>query len=36
MRDRRGDLLATVAIELPKKLTHRQKELFEEIRESGL
>ncbi|HEY5906507.1 MAG TPA: DnaJ C-terminal domain-containing protein [Vicinamibacteria bacterium] len=34
--DHRGDLLATVAIELPKKLTHRQKELFEEIRESGL
>ena len=25
-------LLATVAVELPKKLTSRQKELFEELR----
>jgi molecular chaperone DnaJ len=33
--DRRGDLLATVAIDLPKKLTHRQKELFEQLRDSG-
>jgi curved DNA-binding protein len=32
----RGDLLATVAIELPKKLSARQRELFEEIRHSGL
>ena len=34
--DERGDLLATVAVELPKQLDPRQKELFEELRESGL
>jgi len=34
--DKRGDLLATVAVDLPKKLTPRQKELFEELRTSGL
>jgi curved DNA-binding protein len=28
----RGDLLATVTVELPKKLTPRQKELFDELR----
>lgn len=32
----RGDLLATMAVELPKKLSTRQKELFEELRGSGL
>ncbi|HEY7922527.1 MAG TPA: DnaJ C-terminal domain-containing protein [Vicinamibacteria bacterium] len=31
----RGDLLATLAIELPRSLTARQKELFEELRRSG-
>ena len=32
----RGDLLATLEVEIPKKLSHRQKELFEELRASGL
>lgn len=32
----RGDLLATLAVDLPKKLTPRQKELFEELRELGV
>jgi curved DNA-binding protein len=31
----RGDLLATLAIELPRHLSGRQKELFEELRRSG-
>jgi curved DNA-binding protein len=31
----RGDLLATLAVELPPRLTARQKELFEELRRSG-
>ncbi len=31
----RGDLLATLAIDLPRRLTARQKELFERLRESG-
>ncbi len=31
----RGDLLATLAVELPRSLTPRQKELFEELRETG-
>jgi curved DNA-binding protein len=34
--EKRGDLLATAEIELPKTLSSRQKELFEEIRQSGL
>ena len=34
--EQRGDLLATVEIGFPKKLSSRQKELFEEIRQSGL
>src|SRR5215468_5260470 len=29
----RGDLLATLAVDLPKKLSARQKELFEQLRE---
>ncbi len=32
----RGDLLATLAIELPKRLSARQKELFEELRQMGV
>ncbi len=32
----RGDLLATLAIDMPRRLTARQKELFEELRRSGL
>ena len=31
----RGDLLATLAVELPRSLTARQRELFEELRKSG-
>ena len=31
----RGDLLATLAVDLPRSLTARQKELFEELRGSG-
>jgi len=31
----RGDLLATLAVELPRSLNARQKELFEELRRSG-
>jgi DnaJ-class molecular chaperone len=31
----RGDLLATLAVELPRSLSARQKELFEELRRSG-
>lgn len=31
----RGDLLATLSVELPRSLTPRQKELFEELRSSG-
>jgi curved DNA-binding protein len=31
----RGDLLATLAVELPRTLTARQRELFEELRRSG-
>ena len=34
-KDVRGDLLATLAIDLPRALTTRQKELFEELRKSG-
>jgi curved DNA-binding protein len=34
-RGARGDLLATLAVELPRTLTSRQKELFEELRRSG-
>jgi curved DNA-binding protein len=34
-RGARGDLLATLAVELPRSLTQRQKELFEELRRSG-
>ena len=31
----RGDLLATLAVELPRTLTARQRELFDELRKSG-
>jgi curved DNA-binding protein len=34
-KDSRGDLLATLAVELPRSLTSEQKELFEELRRSG-
>jgi curved DNA-binding protein len=34
-RGERGDLLATLSVELPRSLTPRQKELFEELRRSG-
>jgi curved DNA-binding protein len=34
-RGERGDLLATLAVELPRTLTARQRELFEELRSSG-
>jgi curved DNA-binding protein len=34
-RGERGDLLATLAVDLPRTLTARQKELFEELRRSG-
>jgi curved DNA-binding protein len=34
-RGERGDLLATVAVDLPRTLSSRQKELFEELRRSG-
>jgi curved DNA-binding protein len=32
----RGDLLATLAVDLPRTLDSRQKELFEELRRSGI
>ena len=32
----RGDLLATLAIELPKHLSAKEKELFEELRQLGV
>ena len=31
----RGDLLATLAVDLPRSLTARQKELFDELRKTG-
>jgi curved DNA-binding protein len=34
-KGQRGDLLATLAVELPRQLTPRQKELFDELRRSG-
>jgi curved DNA-binding protein len=34
--DKRGDLLATVAVDLPKKLSTRQRDLFEELRATEL
>jgi curved DNA-binding protein len=34
-RGERGDMLATLAVDLPRRLTDRQKELFEELRKSG-
>jgi curved DNA-binding protein len=34
-KNARGDLLATLAVDLPRTLTPRQKELFEELRKSG-
>jgi curved DNA-binding protein len=34
-RGERGDLLATLAVELPRTLTEKQRELFEELRKSG-
>jgi len=35
-RGRRGDLLVTVRVRLPKKLTQEQKNLLEELRRTGL
>jgi len=32
----RGDLLITVKIDIPEKLTSRQKELLEKLQEEGL
>jgi curved DNA-binding protein len=32
----RGDILASLAVELPAQLSKRQKELFEELRSSGV
>jgi curved DNA-binding protein len=34
-RDERGDLMATLAVELPQELTPREKEIFEELRRLG-
>ena len=34
-RGQRGDLLATLAVDLPRTLTARQRELFEELQRSG-
>ncbi len=34
--DGRGDILASLAVELPSTLSERQKELFEELRGSGV
>lgn len=34
--DRRGDLLASLEVEVPAELSERQKELFEELKGSGL
>jgi curved DNA-binding protein len=34
-RGERGDMLATLAVDLPRRITDRQKELFEELRKSG-
>jgi curved DNA-binding protein len=34
-RGERGDLMATLQVELPRTLTGRQRELFEELRRSG-
>jgi DnaJ-class molecular chaperone len=31
----RGDLLATLGVDLPRSLTPQQKDLFEELRRSG-
>jgi curved DNA-binding protein len=33
---KRGDLLATLAVDLPRKLSARQEELFRELRRSGM
>jgi curved DNA-binding protein len=35
-KDARGDVLATLAVELPRSLTPRQRELFEQLRREGL
>jgi len=35
-RGTRGDLLATLAVDLPRKLSARQEELFQELRRSGI
>jgi curved DNA-binding protein len=35
-RGSRGDLLATLAVDLPRKLSARQEELFQELRRSGI
>ena len=35
-KDERGDVLANLAVELPSELSERQKELFEELRGSGV
>ena len=32
----RGDLLATLAVEVPSELSRRQRELFEELRGTGV
>jgi len=32
----RGDLLVTIHIKMPRHLTHEQKELFEQLRQTGL
>jgi DnaJ-class molecular chaperone len=34
--EKRGDLLATLAVDLPRSLSARQKQLFEELRGSGV
>jgi curved DNA-binding protein len=34
-KDHRGDLLATLAVDLPQHLSERQRELFEELRKTG-
>jgi curved DNA-binding protein len=35
-RGTRGDLLATLAVDLPRRLSARQEELFQELRRSGI
>ena len=33
--ERRGDLFATVSVELPRNLTPEQRSLFEQLRDAG-